>query len=355
MPDGKPHEGRRSAVVGGGEDEAACGKSKSDVRCSPCEGPKRRQEPKRRLAAALARTSGRVGRSARSDGGGRRNRRRADYVQSGCRLRSGAWCASELGEKAAELGEKAVLLGSPHALRGVGMQHLFGQGIPQNKAKGIEYLERAVQLGDNDSAITLGTCYASGDGVEQDYAKALECYEKAAEIEDSISTPTERGIVNRPDGSCGRAEYNIGVIHDDALGVPHNKTLAIAWWVKAAAKGNREANYELGKELLLSGTIDGTVGQVYSGTETETKCIRYLEAAAAKGHHQALSIIHRMIGDARVEVTGLQKRPELNGATGRVKCFRTAKGRYDVEMEEGGDGTISLKPENFKPLARPSK
>ena len=50
---------------------------------------------------------------------------------------------------------------------------------------------------------------------------------------------------------------------------------------------------------------------------------------------------------ARAALTGLQAKPELNGATGVVKSFSEATGRYAVQLDTGGE-PVMVKEANLK-------
>ena len=49
----------------------------------------------------------------------------------------------------------------------------------------------------------------------------------------------------------------------------------------------------------------------------------------------------------RAALTGLQAKPELNGATGVVKSFSEATGRYAVQLDTGGE-PVMVKEANLK-------
>lgn len=77
-----------------------------------------------------------------------------------------------------------------------------------------------------------GDNYFYGRGVEQDYAKAMEWYRKAA----------ERGSRD--------AQYNIGVLYRDGLGVPRDTGQARIWFQQAADRGDLAAG------AVLRGLLD---------------------------------------------------------------------------------------------------
>ena len=53
---------------------------------------------------------------------------------------------------------------------------------------------------------------------------------------------------------------------------------------------------------------------------------------------------------ARVELRGLQAKPELNGRRGVVVKFVSSSGRHRVQLDEGGEA-FSLKAENLAGVA----
>ena len=53
-----------------------------------------------------------------------------------------------------------------------------------------------------------------------------------------------------------------------------------------------------------------------------------------------------------VEVHGLQSRPELNGLTGKVHSYDTAKQRYNIQLQ-GRSKCLALLPKSLRPIAGP--
>ncbi len=74
----------------------------------------------------------------------------------------------------------------------------------------------------------LGLMYDNGLGVTQDYARAVNWYHKAAE-----------------QGNAG-AQYNLGYLYTNGLGVPQNYARAVKWFRKAAEQGHAKAQNNLG-------------------------------------------------------------------------------------------------------------
>ena len=92
----------------------------------------------------------------------------------------------------------------------------------------IELLIPLAKAGDAKAQYNLGIMYQQGLGVEQDHTEALKWTRKAA-----------------AQGFAG-AQYNLGVMYRDGLGVEQDHTEAVNWYHKAAAQGNAPAQYNLG-------------------------------------------------------------------------------------------------------------
>ena len=106
--------------------------------------------------------------------------------------------------------------------------------IHKNKATERKLTEAArisragAEQGDAPAQYSLGDMYREGLGVPQDYAEAIRWYRKAADQGSAI------------------AQYSLGNMHREGLGVPHDYAEAIRWYRKAADKGYIMAENALG-------------------------------------------------------------------------------------------------------------
>lgn len=91
-----------------------------------------------------------------------------------------------------------------------------------------EWYEKAADNGNTQAEYFLGYMYQEGLGVEKNYSKAREHYEKAA-----------------ADGIVG-AQNNLAYMYIHGLGVEKDYAKAIEWYEKAAAAGNAQAQHSLG-------------------------------------------------------------------------------------------------------------
>jgi len=58
--------------------------------------------------------------------------------------------------------------------------YFFGNGVEENRAKGIEWIRKAAEQGHAEAQDSLARCYVHGDGVPRDETVAMEWWRKAA-------------------------------------------------------------------------------------------------------------------------------------------------------------------------------
>jgi hypothetical protein len=73
------------------------------------------------------------------------------------------------------------------------MLYLFGKGVEQDTARGIEWLKAAAQNGSYLAANELGQIYLSGKGVEIDETEAIKWLELATTIAEQNKGEAEDG------------------------------------------------------------------------------------------------------------------------------------------------------------------
>lgn len=130
----------------------------------------------------------------------------------------------------------------------------------------------------NDAAAqyNLGLLYEQGLGVEESSGLAARYYRAAA----------------RQD--YAPAQYNLAGLHYRGNGVVQDAREAVYWWSAAAQQGYANAQYMLGVLLLK--------GEVVPGNPDHA--IQWLELAAENGHEEAANLLTR-IRDARLESANL--------------------------------------------------
>lgn len=105
-------------------------------------------------------------------------------------------------------------------------------------------LEKKAFAGKASAQHDLGALYASSrQGVGKDYERALFWFGRAA----------AQGQAN--------AQYNLGVMHQQGLGVKADPAAAVKWYQKAAAQGHAEAQYNLGIAYVEAAGIEYDAGK----------------------------------------------------------------------------------------------
>ncbi|OYU69269.1 MAG: hypothetical protein CFE28_04180 [Alphaproteobacteria bacterium PA2] len=90
-----------------------------------------------------------------------------------------AWAKADYG-RAMTLLRPLADKGSAMAQGLVGRMYDDGLGVPQDKAKAVEYYEKAAAQGDSTARNNLGVMLQAGDGVPADPVRAANLYEAAA-------------------------------------------------------------------------------------------------------------------------------------------------------------------------------
>ena len=117
----------------------------------------------------------------------------------------------------------------------IGQMYLDAKGINQDVSNAVKWFEKSAEQGNPDAAYQLGYIYSSNEYSISDpdkanayYAQALQDYEKAEE--ENINAT---------------AEYRIGLIYLNALGVEQDIDKALYWLEKSTLNGNASAAYKL--------------------------------------------------------------------------------------------------------------
>ncbi len=99
--------------------------------------------------------------------------------------------------------------------------------------KAFSWLKAAADRGHPEAIYQLGMAYLYGRGTIQNYKYALQRFEQAARLNNT------------------EAQYLLGIMHRDGMGVPVNKPLAYAWLNVAASNGNEVAALERERMAVL--------------------------------------------------------------------------------------------------------
>ncbi len=101
------------------------------------------------------------------------------------------------------------------------------------------------EQGDAEAQYLLGNMYLQGLGVVQDYGEAAQWYRKAA----------EQGFA--------KGQNNLGELYKLGQGVPQDNQEALRWYRRAAEQGNAAAQYNLGEMYALGRGVPHNYIQAY--------------------------------------------------------------------------------------------
>ena len=132
------------------------------------------------------------------------------------------------------------------------------------------------------------------------------------------------------------AQSNLGMLYAEGMGVPQNFSEALRWFRKAEAAGDPLAVDAIQKTLQFQQQQQHAAGETSASSPSSSPTLPSIPIGA------------------RVELRGLQAKPELNGRQGVVVKFVSSSGRHRVELDERGEeageeqeGAFSLKAGNL--------
>jgi TPR repeat protein len=166
------------------------------------------------LAAAIAASSATLAQQDASD------------VAPPLRSAVAAYRAGDLGTAEATFRSMAASNADAEAWLGA---VLLDRGLARD---GLRHVQRAADAGSSEGAHRLAIVYAQGlAGTPRDEARALQLFERAAAAGHT------------------RAQINLGILYLRGLGVQRDVVNARAWLEKAAASGDPQALYTLGRAM----------------------------------------------------------------------------------------------------------
>ena len=118
--------------------------------------------------------------------------------------------------------------------------------MTQNYFKAFEWTKKAAEKGFANAQYNLGWMYFNGLGIRQDYLKAVEWYQKAA------------------DQGFDKAQFNLARMYANGQGVKRDSIKFTEWLKKSADNGNTEAQIMLALRLGLA-YQDWINAKYYSG------------------------------------------------------------------------------------------
>ncbi len=142
----------------------------------------------------------------------------------------------------------------------------------------ISFFKKSAEQGNAYAQYSLGQMYRQGLGVTQDSKLAVSWFQKAAEQKYAY------------------AQFNLGWMYEEGLGVTQDYKQAVSWYQKAAKQGNAQAQYNLG---MMYGNGRGVTQD-------------YIEAY--KWHSIAYASGEKLPKDARDSIVGLMTPSQIESA-----------------------------------------
>jgi TPR repeat protein len=179
--------------------------------------------------------------------------------------------------EAAQWFEKAAAHGSADAWANLGVMYYSGEGVARDHTKAFNWLTKAAAKGHPEGMFNLGMLYLKGEGVAADVDQARTWLQKAS---DNGIAQAKAPLEKLNELAAENAKTAGGPESSKALTAYENDRYdeAIAWWEKAAAKGNTEAMRNLGS---LYSTNTGVAPD-------GAKAIAWYEKAARKNEPYAM-------------------------------------------------------------------
>lgn len=154
----------------------------------------------------------------------------------------------------------------------------FGRGIAREEMEVVApWYNKAAIHGHHDAVMKIVNIYLMGSGLEKDLHRALAWVLIAEERNIPEAQSLRQQIVNtitvQANNNDIQAQHMLAKMYLDGRGVPQNTVESLAWFRKAAQKGNIESQFYLGKTLTQS--------------ESWADALYWLNKAAQQNHTQA--------------------------------------------------------------------
>ncbi|MDF3056649.1 MAG: uncharacterized protein K0R17_864 [Rariglobus sp.] len=189
--------------------------------------------------------------------------------------------------------QKAAGLGFPGAHVELGAMHQHGEGTPRNLVESLKAYLKGAELNDAEAQFRAGMAFAEGRGTKKDLLTAAKWLARAAAGHDEASAKLRELLAENPDldakleaqapevtkqllakAAKGDAEAQMALVELYSLGgggLAPSQATALKWLRAAAAAGNADAQFGLGKRILWG-----------DATENETGATEWFKKAAAQ-------------------------------------------------------------------------
>lgn len=177
---------------------------------------------------------------------------------------------------------RAAELGFPPAQYQLGKAYEHGLlGLPVDPRRSIQFYAMAAERSHPEAELALSGWYLTGaEGiVQQSDAHAYQWARKAA----------EKGLP--------KAEYAVGYYSENGVGVDADKSEALAWYGKAAAKGNKRAAAKVQE-------LQGSAPPSIHASSSSSSLLSKLKASPSRGKRTAISFLSRSSSNTSLSTLG---------------------------------------------------
>lgn len=222
---------------------------------------------------------------------------------------------------------KAAEQGNAEAQNSLGVMYHVGEGVDENKRLAVEWYEKAARQRNANAMFNLGVAYYNGDGVQVDDDLSYAWFVLAEEA----GNPQAVGAVARAESTLPRWQITDGYkkiaqLCDAGPDAPQNRAEAASWWLKAATRGDHEAQVAIANHFLEG-----------RGVPQDFSRARYWCTRAAKDGNAAGQYCLGYIYQRGFGVPGNAKTARL-WYEAAAKRANVASIRAMAEMDEAGEG-----------------
>lgn len=160
-----------------------------------------------------------------------------------------------------------------------GWLHEYGYGVPQNAMKAFYWIKRAADQKFPQALYALALCYDVGNRVNKNELEAVNLCQQAAEQDYALALEwlEQKAVQN------AEAQYALGSLYINGVGVPENKEKAFNYIQKAAKQHHLNAQYQLAL-CYESG---------YGVAKNENLAVKYCRILAEKRFAPAIEWLHK--------------------------------------------------------------
>jgi TPR repeat protein len=212
--------------------------------------------------------------------------------------------------------------GNVYSQNKLGLMYLNSIGVAQDYNEAAKFFRLAADQGNLDAQYNLGLMFENGQGVAQNMKEAKRLYKIAAkqghaDAKNKLDVIIfNRELILAQQGNA-EAEFNLGSMYEDGIGVTQNYAEAVQWYQLAATHGNALAQINLASMYInsrgvaqnyaeavrlyqLAATQGNALAQVYLGlmylqgkgvAQDNSEAMRLFKLVYLNGDIQALNVL----------------------------------------------------------------